>query len=656
MNFKKLLSILTCIAGTLSAFADPLALASVFSDHAVIQRDIQAPVWGVAAPNATVDVKIVQDGKTVFETNVQADDAGKWMAKTQPFAAGGPYSIIVSAKDEETVVITDVLFGDIWICSGQSNMEMTYGWGLTRGKEDVENNTYPEIRLLNVPNKTSIAPVGSFSANWAVCTPEAAKRFSACGYFFGAALKKELPNVPIGLVDVTWSGTYIQTWLSLASLEQVDGLADSVQARRAAITRWIQGGKDTFGEDLAAWKSKLDPLSRAEVQPFEELLDDSDWLKVKLPLTFETHIDANFDGTVWYRTTVTLTAEQAAEEATLSLGAIDDEDVTYINGIKVGSMSVYSQARVYEVPSGVLKAGDNLIAVRAIDTGGVGGFTSKPEDLFLKTGADTHSLSQEWTYSASKIDTHTRPADLANPGANSYSACYNGMFAPLFPMAVKGAIWYQGCSNVGGEQLYFKLFNAMVADWRANLTGEDFPVYLVQLSAFLQTNEKPFNSAWARMRWVMMQLGETVKNSGTAVTIDVGDHADIHPKDKKTVGERLARLALNRTYGRTDIVEAGPIPTGVEKSESGLVISFKNASGLKTSDGAAVSGFQVVDVAGEATWAQAAINGETVIVTVPEGVKVSAVRFAWDDYPVCNLVNGEDLPCGPFQLEAKQTR
>lgn len=653
MDFRKTLLVLASVAGTTSAFADPLALASVFSDHAVIQRDMPAPIWGVATPKSKVEVKILKDGKSVFEVATIADDAGKWLTKTTPFSAGGPYSLSVSSTGEDALVVTNLLFGDIWICSGQSNMEMPYGWGLTRGKEDIENNTYPEIRLLNVPNKTSIVSIEKFSAKWAVCTPEVAKQFSACGYFFGVELKKELPNVPIGLVDVTWSGTYIQTWLSLETLEKVDGLADSAKARRQAIEYWNNGGSVKFEQDLAAWQTKLDPLSDGALKPSAVEYDDSAWAKALMPQTFEKQIDSTFDGVVWYRTTVSLTAEQAAAEATISLGKIDDEDITYINGVQVGSGARYDAQRTYKIRPGVLKAGDNLIAVRVLDSGLTGGLTSGPESLLLQTGAETLSLAKEWRFSANKADTTGKPENLASPSANSYSACYNGMFNPIFPLAVKGAIWYQGCSNVGGEQLYFKLFQAMVDDWRANLTGGDFPVYLVQLAAFQQTHDAPQDSAWARMRWVMMQIGETVKNSGTAVTIDVGHHTDIHPKDKKTVGERLARLALNRTYGRKDIVEAGPIPTGVKKENTGLVVSFKNASGLKTSDGAAVSGFQVVDGAGKAVWAQAAINGETVVVSVPEGVTVSTVRFAWDDYPACNLVNGADLPCGPFQLEVK---
>lgn len=653
MDFRKSLFILASLAGSATAFADPLALASVFSDNGVIQRDLPAPIWGVAAPNATVEVKLEKDGAIVFEVATAADDAGKWLAKTEPISAGGPYSLYVSSKGEETIALTNLLFGDVWICSGQSNMEMSYSWGLTRGKEDMENDTYPEIRLLNVPNKTSVTPVDTFSAKWAVCTPEAAKRFSACGYFFGAALKKELQDVPIGLIDVTWSGTYIQTWLSMDSIAKVDALADSVQERRKMIADWNEGGSTRFAVALEEWTASLDPLSSAPVKPFVSAFDDSDWKTVLLPQSFEKHIHAQFDGVVWYRLNVTLTAEQAAAGATISLGKIDDDDDTYINGIKVGSTHHWETERLYRVPADVLKAGDNLITVRIFDSGGGGGFASNPESLILKVGSDSLSLAQEWKYSETAVSGSKKPEDLTNPNANSYSACYNGMFMPIFPLAVKGAIWYQGCSNVGDEVNYFKLFNAMIDDWRTNLSGGDFPIYLVQLAAFRETQETPRDSAWARMRWVMTQLGETVKHSGTAVAIDIGHHTDIHPKDKKTVGERLARLALNRTYERKDIVEAGPIPVGVTTSDNGLVVAFKNATGLKTSDGAAVSGFQVVDATGNAEWTQATINGETVLVTIPDGMEALTVRFAWDDYPICNLVNAEDLPCGPFQLDVK---
>ena len=641
------------VAGALETRGEPLALASVFSDHAVVQRGIEAPVWGVADPGQNVRVAVTRNGDVKFSAQAKADARGKWQVKTTPFEAGGPYELSAWTSADDRVTITNVLFGDVWICSGQSNMEMSYRWGLTNGKEDLETNAFAQVRLLNVPNKTAIEPVETFDAKWRVCNPESAKDFSACGYFFGAALHREMPDVPIGLVDVTWSGTYIQTWMALDTLDKIDSLRDEVAARRVAIRQWLDGGSATFAADLAAWQAKLDPLSVAPVKPFEIRFDDAAWKRVELPRTFEAHIEPNFDGVVWYRTRVTLTAEQASRAAVLKLGPIDDEDTTYVNGVKVGGMTQYNAVRSYPVPATALKAGENVIAVKILDSGWAGGFVGKPESMALETSGAVIPLAVEWAYCAGTNPTSPKPENLGAPNANSFAACYNGMFMPIFPMGVKGAIWYQGCSNVGGEVLYDTLFRAMAADWRANLSGGSFPIYLVQLAAFVQTHPEPIDSAWARMRWTMMRLGEEVENSGTAVTIDIGNHTDIHPKDKKSVGERLARLALNRTYGRKDVVEAGPIPTGASSADGRVMVAFKNAAGLRTRDGGALEGFQIAGADGAFSWAKAEIVGETVVVTVPGGMAAKTVRHAWDDYPVCNLVNGADLPCGPFSLAVK---
>jgi sialate O-acetylesterase len=638
-------------ASALAARGEPLALASVFSDHAIIQREIAAPIWGVAAPGGDVEVAISQDGAVKFAAKAKADASGKWLVKTTPFAAGGPYALSAWTQADDRVTITNVLFGDVWICSGQSNMEMSYRWGLTNGKDDVETNSYANVRLLNVPKKTSVAPVATFNANWRLCTPEAAKAFSACGYFFGAALHRELPDVPVGLVDVTWSGTYIQTWMALDTLGKVDSLKAVVEARREAVRKWLSGGSKTHAEDLAAWA--LGPFAEAAVKPFEPGFDDAAWGKVKLPQTFEAHIAPNFDGTAWYRARVTLTAEQADRAAVLKLGAIDDDDTTYVNGVKVGATAQHAESRSYTVPAKALKAGENVITVCAVDNGLRGGFVGKPAEMVLETVDSAIPLAIEWRFHAETAPRYPKPTDFRTPEANSLAACYNGMFTPLFPMGVKGAIWYQGCSNIGAEALYDTLFRAMAADWRANLTGGTFPIYLVQLAAYGQTHPEPRDSVWARMRWTMTRLGEEVENSGTAVAIDVGDHHDIHPKDKKTVGERLARLALSRTYGRKDVVEAGPIPTAAKAMDRGVIVSFKNAAGLRTRDGGALAGFQIAGADGAFAWTKAEIVGETVVVAVPDGMAPAQVRHAWDDYPVCNLVNGADLPCGPFSLSIK---
>ena len=486
-NLFLLAAALLCAVSVKSA---ALTLASPFSDNAVIQRDIEAPIWGQAEAGAEVEISVEKDGATVRRASAVADENGKWLAKLSPMKAGGPYTVNIKTPGEQ-IAIANILFGDIWICSGQSNMEMSYRWGLTRGKEDIETTRNSNIRLLNVPNKTSVTPLTAFDAKWEKLAPDSGKNFSAVGYFFGAAIAKELEGVPVGLIDITWSGTFIHTWMSLDAIEKT-----------------------------GAWKA----------------------------------------------------AEKAAKHR--------EEVAKFLAG--------------------------------------------EQNDAFLK------------------------------PSPHVLSACYNGMFAPVFPLAIKGAIWYQGCNNVGDEKSYFLYFKELAADWRSNFSGGDFPIYLVQLAAFQQTNENPIDSAWARMRWTMTRLGEEIKNCGTAVAIDVGHPTDIHPKDKKTVGERLARLALHRTYGRADIVEAGPIPLTASKTEDGGVrITFKNAAGLKTTDNAPVAGFQVVGADGKTRWADARIKDDAVIVSLPDDIPAAEIRHAWDDFPVCNLYNAADLPAGPFQMKVE---
>lgn len=649
-------SIFGAVVGMSCLSADArVQFASPFSNYAVLQRQVAAPIWGEADPGKTVEVSIEKDGQAVFSEKVQADAAGRWEVKTKPMNAGGPYQITASTSAEDAVKITDVLFGDVWLCSGQSNMEMSYNWGLTRGKADMETNSYSTIRLLNVPNKTSITPLKAFHAKWNPCTPETAKHFSACGYFFGVALQQGLQeDIPIGLIDATWSGTYIQTWISLDSLESLPFAEADAKRHRAQVKDWIENdGPAHYDEKVAAWERSLDPLSSGEVKPYEVQFDDSQWKSEQMPTMFEKHISPEFNGTVWYRFRVTLTAEQAAQKARIRLGTVDDEDITYVNGVKVGSLKSWNLDRNYEIPEGTLKAGENVIAVRVYDIWSDGGMSAPADHLYLLVGEEKVTLAGVWRYHAT-MRTQERPVNLRFMPANTFAACYEGMLRPLFPLAIKGAIWYQGCSNVGKHEAYDGFFRKMAEDWRSNFSGGAFPIYMVQLAAFMGTHLEPFESNWAAMRWVQMQLGESLENCGTAVTIDVGDHADIHPKDKKTVGERLARLALNRTYGKKQVVEAGPIPQEAKAVAGGVEIRFLHAKGLKTSEtGAQLKGFQIANAEGVYSWAEATIVGETVLVKVPEGVQATAVRFAWDDYPECNLVNGEGLPCGPFAYSLK---
>ena len=463
---------------------------------------------------------------------------------------------------------TSSLASDVWLCSGQSNMDMNYGWGLTRGKEDIETNVHARIRLFDDRNRTALSPQRDLPDDygWTTCDPAHAKSFSAVGYFFGQALQEAMPDVPIGLVEASWSGSPIKTWIPYEAAEALGGdFGKQAGERRAIAEAWENGGAEQFKVDLAAWMEKLPAIDPGDA-PAAPDFDDSDWQTANLPEITEKHTKPDFDGWVWYRRTFVIDEEEhpVVDTASLSLGPIDDQDWTYVNGVLVGTTNVWDAPRDYKIPEGVLHSGTNTIAVKVLDWGGHSGFWKNApagmsvsvslaqdeivteECIVESSSTRTIPLAGEWKFKA--FPAEPRPVDPSSPSSWDIAACHNGMVAPLFGMAAKGAIWYQGCSDVGHADLYAKQFPAMVGAWREGFVHDDagFPVYLVQLAAFKEAHTEPLDSAWARMRWTQMRLGETVPHCGTAVAIDVGDHRDIHPKDKKTVGERLAHRRRDR--------------------------------------------------------------------------------------------------------------
>ena len=692
------------LAASSAAAAAPVTLAPMFRDHAVLQRDVPLPIWGTAEPGAEIRAFFFYgDGSDAPSYSAVAGDDGRWRIVFPAQPAGGPCELCVGyapageagadialrdgdAPDGASLVAEDILIGDVWLCSGQSNMDMNYGWGLTRGKEDVETNTHARIRLFDDRNRTALSPQRDLPDDygWTPCDPAHAKSFSAVGYFFGQALQEAMPDVPIGLIEASWSGSPIKTWIPYEAAEALGGdFGKQAGERRAIAEAWENGGRDQFQIDLAAWTNALPAIDPGD-DPAAPDFDDSDWQTANLPEITEKHTSNDFDGWVWYRRTFVIEEEKdsVVDAASLSLGPVDDQDWTYVNGVLVGTTNVWDSPRDYKIPEGILHSGTNTIAVKILDWGGHSGFwkngpvgmsvsVSLTQDEIVTEECIVESrctrdipLAGEWKFKA--FPAEPRPKDLSGSGAWDIAGCHNGMIAPLFGMAAKGAIWYQGCSDVGSADLYARQFPAMVGAWRKGFVHDDagFPVYLVQLAAFKETHAEPIDSAWARMRWTQMQLGETVPHCGTAVAIDVGDHRDIHPKDKKTVGERLARLALARTYGRADVVEAGPIPEkrfwmDPIKSPNGISdrmgVSFLNDPVLRTSDGKPLRGFQLTD--GKTAIdvpAQIGTRGGLPAVLI-ESIKVpfvpTHIRYAWDDYPDGNLVNGVGLPCGPFELE-----
>ena len=735
MSLRRAAALVIAALAASAASADaPVTLAPMFRNHAVLQRGIPVPIWGTAEPGATVAVRLVRAGEADAESSGKTEAAagdrgygmnvkvsppdppilaavgpdGRWTAILPASSASWPGSTTftlrvdyapageagatialgaASAPDGAGARAEDILFGDVWLCSGQSNMDMNYGWGLTRGKEDIETNTHARIRLFDDRNRTALSPQRDLPDDygWKPCDPAHAKSFSAVGYFFGQALQEAMPDVPIGLVEASWSGSPIKTWIPYEAAEALGGdFGKQAADRRAIAEAWENGGRDQFQIDLAAWTNALPSIDPGDA-PAAPDFDDSDWQTANLPEITEKHTSNDFDGWVWYRRTFVIEEEKGpiVGPASLSLGPVDDRDWTYVNGVLVGSTNAWDAPRQYDIPAGTLHVGTNVVAVKVLDWGGHSGMWTKDASALSIRGSWRYCrdmtidgqnclamvreeldipLAGEWKFKA--FPAEPRPVDPSSPSSWDIAACHNGMVAPLFGMAAKGAIWYQGCSDVGNADLYAKQFPAMVGAWREGFVHDDagFPVYLVQLAAFKETHAEPLDSAWARMRWTQMRLGETVPHCGTAVAIDVGDHRDIHPKDKKTVGERLARLALARTYQGHKDDGSGPIPLSAavradaSYPEPAPVIvrfvrpDFSDALRLATSDGQAVRGFQFVYEDGSAESTAAEIDRYAVLL-FPKDKTPVRVRYAWDDYPDCNLVNGEGLPCGPFELE-----
>ena len=659
------------VSGARAQEAKPF-LHPLFTDNMVLQRGTADPVWGWATPGSAVVVRVA--GKSAKAT---AGADGKWTARVGPLAAGGPYTLTVSG--ERAVTLKNVLVGDVWLCSGQSNMQFGVQ-NLADAKEEIARANHPKIRLFSVPLVTGDTPRALVSGSWQVCTPETIQQgswggFSAVAYFFGRDLQKAL-GVPIGLIHSSWGGTPAEAW---TSAEALDRLPDF----HPVITAQAQARQDPngFAQRIEAWYAKHDPGS-APAAPTpavstaasntaannaadggapapaahtwaDPALDTSGWKTMRLPTAWERSGApemAVFDGVVWFRREFDLPAAWAGKDLTLHLGPIDDRDTTYVNGRAIGGLNDYQALRDYKIPAADLKPGRNVLAVRVLDTGGEGGLDGKPEQMRLEApGAPAVSLAGAWLY---KIGAPLPAGDPApSPGGgdqNTPTFLYNAMIAPLVPFGMKGAIWYQGEANVGRARQYQALLPAMIGDWRGRFGGP-FPYLIVQLANFLPAQPEPGESAWAELREAQARTARRVPRAGLAVAIDIGEAGDIHPKNKQEVGRRLALAAEAVAYGKP-VEDSGPIFVGMTVSGSAATLRFGHAAGgLVAKGGGPLKGFAVAGPDGRFVWADARIAGDTVVVSAPSVSAPADVRYAWADNPVCNLYNKAGLPAVPFR-------
>ncbi|MDL2222300.1 9-O-acetylesterase [Parabacteroides sp. OttesenSCG-928-N08] len=636
------------------ALAAQVKLSPLFTDHMVMQQQAEVPIWGETKANKRVTITPSWDQQTYQTT---ADAQGKWKTTLKTPTAGGPYTITIS--DGKKLTLNDVLIGEVWLCSGQSNMEMQIqGWGMIYDweKETREAANYPNIRFLTVEKATSNMPLDHFNASnggWMVCSPETAANFSAVGYFFGRDLHTNL-DIPIGLINSSWGGTIAEAWTSGETLKQMPDFKEAVDYIETLPNDREEVMKQ-HQEALAAWRIRLD-----EKDPGYEggkalwaspAFDDSAWEKGDIP-NFYKNIPAlkRFSGIAWFRYTIDIPAAWEGKELILSLGGIDDNDFTFFNGVVVGETNGWDRNRVYKIPGKLVKRGKAVIAVRCIDTGGDGGMHGSADKLFLEgPKGDKLSLVGKWSFheGMSVVEMPQAPADpLSNP--NVATVLYNGMIHPLLPFTIKGAIWYQGESNADRAYQYRELMPLMIKDWRLKW-GYEFPFYLVQLANFMVQEEGPEESAWAELREAqLMTLNLT--NTGMAVTIDIGDAADIHPKNKQDVGKRLALAARANTYGE-EVAYSGPLYDSYRMEGDKIRLFFRHTNGgLKAKEGELKS-FTIAGLDHQFYKAQAVIDGNTIVVSAAEVPFPIAVRYGWANNPECNLYNGAGLPASPFRTD-----
>jgi sialate O-acetylesterase len=621
-----------------------ITLPDIISDSMVLQQNTNAPLWGWTTAGTKVEVTGSWSAKTV---QTVAGSDGKWMVKIPTPKAGGPYDVTIKAGD--TKVLHGVLIGEVWICSGQSNMEMPVsGWPAAPIKNsalEIANANYPQIRTFTGDRQIAFSPQQNVKGSWSSCSPASAGAFSATAYFFARELYDHL-HVPIGLVHVSWGGTIAEAWTSEASLRTMGDFNNDlnrVDSMRTGSAQMMQHDK----ENEALWNKAV-----AETNNSFALADmDTSWHTMQLPTYWENAGLPDLDGIVWFKRTIDIPASWAGKELKLDLGPIDDNDVTWFNGKIIDSTmkdGAWMMERHYTIPADLVKAGANLIAVKVIDNGGGGGIYGKPDQLHIYPAggnvSDAISLTGNWNYKVAAVK--PPPSMMTSP--NQPSVLYNGMIAPVVPYAMKGAIWYQGEANVGRARQYTTLFPLLISDWRKQWNEGNFPFYFVQIAPF---NYGGDSTEAAALRDAQRRTLNASSNTGMAVTMDIGEKDNIHPADKQDVGKRLSYWALNKTYGEKNVVNSGPLYKSFETKDNKLIISFTNTDGNLTSNNKPLQDFEVAGVDGVWKPAAAIIDGDKVVVTSNEVTKPVAVRYAFYSYATGTLFNGAGLPASSFTSE-----
>ena len=618
-------------------------LPRLVRDSMVLQRDAKIRIWGWATPGEKLSIRF---NNRKYKATAGTD--GKWAVFLAPMKAGGPYQMNIDASNH--IVLKDILIGDVWICSGQSNMVHQMILHRERYEQDIATANYPAIRHFWIPTMTDLRgphddlPTGY----WKAANPQDVLQFSAVAYFFALKIYNQY-KVPIGLINASVGGTPIQAWTSEEGLKEFPAITNTIN--RNKDTAYINGINRSASSSQSARPPQMDKGLSGNLPWYAVDYLPKGWRSINIPGYWEDQGIRDLDGIVWYRKEIEVPAAMANLPAKIALGRIIDADYLYVNGRQVGNTTYQYPQRRYQLPAGVLQAGKNILVVRVINNAGKGGFVpDKP--YYLAAGKDTIDLKGAWQYKVGE-------AFAPKPGGGggfiaqySPTALYNAMLAPATNYTIKGFLWYQGEANTGNAKEYSALMPALIKDWRNKWQQGNLPFLYAQLPNYMDVQYLPSESHWAATREAQLKT-LAVPNTGMAVTIDLGEWNDIHPDNKKDVGERLALWAQKIAYGDSTVVYSGPLYQSSQIDGNKMIITFSNTgSGLITKDGEAPGEFAIAGADKKFVWAKATIAGNQVIVWNDTVSNPLYVRYAWADNPDNpNLYNKEGLPASPFRTD-----
>ena len=626
-----------------NAVITQIRLPRLVSDGVVLQRNEKVKIWGWASPKEKVNLQFKSKNYTA-----KADQNGNWSIILPAQKAGGPYQMTLKASNE--ITIKDILFGDVWICSGQSNMELPMERLKEKYGEVIKNAKNTNIRQFLVPDKYDFKreQTDVDSGNWVAADPNTVLEFSGVAYFFAKSIYEKHP-VPIGLINTALGGSPVEAWMSKNALAAFpEPYKESQKFKNDYYIKQIETSDNKRSDDWYALVNKLDKGLSDDKLKWNQAIDDSDWKIMEIPGFWADQPIGNVNGAVWFRKEIEVPKVMVGKPASLFMGRSVDQDFVYVNGDLIGTTSYQYPPRRYNVNSNILKEGKNTIAIRVINNSGKGGFVlDKP--YFLAVGNDTIDLKGSWKY---KLGTEMK--SLQGPTFIRWKpeGLYNAMIAPLTNLKIKGVIWFQGESNTGNPKEYANTFPALIKDWRTKWAQGEFPFLFVQLANYMEVYPEPRESNWAALRQSQLET-LSVPNTGMAVTIDIGEWNDIHPLNKEDVGKRLSLLSRKLAYDESKTDAESPMPSTFLFEKDKVIISFKNVGGgLIVKNGTELKSFAISNDGVNFVWAKAEIVGDKVQVWNYKISNPTVVRYAWDNNTAeANLYSKEGLPSTPFEVK-----